>query len=140
MKTFYVILAIFSLLLLSILCASEVNALCVKVSRANLRTGPGTGYEIGWNVGKYMPFKKVGVSLSGHWYAVEDVDGAVLWIHKSLVTSQYRCAVVKKEKVNVRTGPGTNYDKLFLNPVEQYYSARILTRKGSWIKDNCELL
>jgi SH3-like domain-containing protein len=81
-----------------------------------------------------MPFKKVGVSLSGSWYAVEDVDGAVLWIHKNLVTGNMRCAVINADEVNVRTGPGMQYKGLFSGPVEKYSSFRVLNRKGSWVR------
>jgi SH3-like domain-containing protein len=122
------------ILLISVLYGSALNALCIKVPVANLRTGPGTEYEIGWTVYKYMPFKIVGRSISGVWYAVEDIDGAVLWIHKKLVTNKYRCAVVNVNEVNVRTGPGTNYSKCFSEPVDKYYSARILKKKGPWVK------
>jgi SH3-like domain-containing protein len=110
------------------------NALCVKVPKANLRSGPGTNYEKVWEVYKYMPFKKVGTSLSGDWYAVRDVDGDVNWIYKKLVTNKYRCAVVKAEKANIRKGPGTHYHKSFLSPVKQYYSFKILQRKGVWLR------
>lgn len=110
------------------------NALCVSAQKANLRAGPGTNYEIAWEVYKYMPFSKVGVSLSGDWYAVRDVDGDVNWIHKRLVTNRYRCAVVKIQEVNVRTGPGTNYSKSTLSLAKKYYSFKILQRRGIWIK------
>lgn len=109
-------------------------ALCVRVSTANLRSGPGTEYEEMWQVHKYMPLKKVGVSLSGYWYAVRDVDGDVNWIYKSLVTNQYHCAVVKSEIVNIRTGPGTAYDKKFSEPARRYDSFRVLKTKGAWVK------
>ncbi len=115
--------------------SNEAIALCVMVSKANLRIGPGVNYEIGWRVSKYMPFKKVGISiLSDDWYAVEDVDNDVLWIHKSLITSKYHCAVVNAEEVNLRTGPGIHYDKHLSSPVEQHFCARILKKNGPWIK------
>jgi len=110
------------------------NALCVSAQKANLRDGPGTNYEIAWEVYKYMPFSKVGISLSGEWYAVKDVDGDVNWIHKRLLTSRYRCAVVKTGEVNVRTGPGMNYSKSFFSPAKKYYSFRVLKRKGMWVR------
>jgi SH3-like domain-containing protein len=110
------------------------NALCVSAQKTNLRDGPGTNYEITWEVYKYMPFSKVGISLSGEWYAVKDVDGDVNWIHKRLVTSRYRCAVVKTQEVNVRKGPGTNYSKVFFSPAKKYYSFRVLKRKGMWVR------
>jgi SH3-like domain-containing protein len=123
---------VYSVLFLSApLCS---HALCVKASIANVRSGPGTGYEKIWQVYCFMPLKKVGVSISGDWYAVRDVDGDVSWIHKTLVTDEYHCAIVKSKTVNVRTGPGTNYPRKFSEPTSQYSSFRILRTKGAWIK------
>ncbi len=119
---------------LSFFGCGEADALCVKAEKANMRVGPGTDYPKGWMVQKYFPLKKVGVSLSGDWYAVEDIDGDVFWIHKSLVADGYRCAAVKSGRANVRTGPGTGYRKQFSEPAEKYDSFKVLGRKGSWIK------
>lgn len=113
---------------------TNADALCVSVAKANLRSGPSTKYEKVWEVYKYMPFLKVGVSLSGDWYAVRDVDGDVSWIYKKLVTSKYKCAVVRSEEVNIRKGPGTNYSKSSSGPAKQYYSFKVLQRKGKWVK------
>ena len=117
----------------------SAEALCVKAAKANIRLGPGTNYETLWQVYKYMPFEKVGVSVSGNWYAVKDVDGDVNWIHKKLATNGFRCAVVKKDPVNVRKGPGTRYRKIYPAPAQQYYSFRVLKKSGSWIKVKDEL-
>jgi SH3-like domain-containing protein len=81
-----------------------------------------------------MPFLKVGVSLSGEWYAVRDVDGDVNWMHKRLLTNKYKCAVVKTDDVNIRTNPGTNYPKSSLSPAKKYYSFKVLKRKGMWVR------
>lgn len=117
-----------------ILCtAHDSRALCVKTSKANLRTGPGTGYDVVWEIFRYMPLVKVGVSVSGKWYAVKDVDGDVTWIYRDLVTSRYHCAVVKTETVNVRTGPGTHYRKSPISPAKQYYSFKVEKIKGNWV-------
>jgi SH3-like domain-containing protein len=130
MKKLYIALYI----ILSVFILRSANALCVKTDKANLRTGPGKNFEKIWEVYRYMPFVKVGSSLSGEWYAVKDVDGDVNWIHKRLLTDKYRCAVVKKGEANVRTGPGTNYSKGFLSPAKKYYSFRVLKIKGPWVK------
>jgi SH3-like domain-containing protein len=110
------------------------EALCVNVSKANLRSGPSTKYEKVWEVYKYMPFMKVGTSLSGDWYAVQDVDGDVSWIYKKLVTEKYQCAVVKSEEVNIRKGPGTNYEKIPSGTAKQYFSFRVLKKQGPWVQ------
>lgn len=135
-RNFVVRMAFMALVAVSLFfgMGSVAFTLCVEAPTANLRVGPGTHYTVGWKVHRYFPLKKVGASLSGEWYAVEDIDGDVFWIHKSLVTGRYRCAAVTSAKVNVRTGPGTRYGKLFSEPAEKYYSFRVVKRKGAWIK------
>ncbi len=110
------------------------DALCINTQKANVRTGPGKSYEVIWEVYKYMPFLKVGTSVSGKWYAVRDVDGDVNWIHKKLLTNRYSCAVVKTDEVNVRTGPGRNYPKSSLSPAKKYYSFKVLKKRGMWVR------
>jgi SH3-like domain-containing protein len=61
------------------------------------------------------------------------VDGDLHWIFRSLVTDKYKCAVVKDEKANVRTGPGTNYKQTDYSPVLRYYSFKILKIDGDWV-------
>ncbi len=121
-----------NIVLLGIFVNNYADALCVNVQKANIRSGPGTQYVIVWEVYKYMPFDKVGTPITGNWFAVRDVDGDVNWIHKSLVTNRYRCAVVKTEGVNLRTGPGTKYLKIGV--VKKYYSFKILQRRGMWVR------
>ena len=128
----------------SVFCAScfllffglslHAEALCVNVEKANIRSGPGVRYEIVWEVYKYMPFEKIGISKSRAWYMVKDVDGDTSWLHKSLVTNNYRCAVVKRTQAIVRKGPGTRYGKVYWSPAEKYYSLKVLSRKGRWVK------
>lgn len=126
---------------ITLLCASllpvSAFAWCVGAPEANLRTGPGTRYEKSWQVFKYMPLRKVG--QRGSWYQVKDVDGDRHWIHKPLLTNSMRCAVVKADGTNVRTGPGTRYGKSPLSPVDKYYSFRVIGSKGSWLKVRDEM-
>ncbi len=112
--------------------SSNTLALCVKVQTANLRSGPGTKYEKTWQVFKYMPLKKIG--SKGKWYKVRDVDGDVHWIYKKLVTSKYRCAVVKAREANIRKGPGTKYKKTDLSPAIKYDTFKVIKIKGDWVK------
>ena len=131
---------IFVLIIISILIPppSIARELCVNVPKVDLRVGPGTDYEVGWQVYKYMPFIQVGISLSGDWYAVQDVDKTVLWIDKNLVTDKYRCTVVTTGAVNVRTGPGTHHRKSLLDHAKQYDSFKVEKSEGQWIKVRAE--
>lgn len=119
------------ILTLSLIFSNYAFALCVKAPLANLREGPGTKYEKTWHVFKYMPFKKL--AQKGNWYKVQDVDGDVHWIYSKLVTGKINCAVVKVDEANVRTGPGTNFEKKAFSPAIKYDSYKVLKRKGSWV-------
>jgi len=110
----------------------SASALCVDSDYANLRSGPGTNFSKTWEVYRYMPFKEV--EKKGVWHKVKDVDGEAHWIYGKLVSSNYRCAVVKKEKANVRIGPGTEYKETGYSPVLRYYSFKVLEVKGDWVK------
>lgn len=123
------LLLVLSLFILPV--ASQAS--CVKGPRANLRKGPGTKYSKSWEVYKYMPFKIL--KRKGLWAKVSDVDGETHWIHRKLVTDSYKCAVIKTEKANLRTGPGTRYRKeKTYGTAEKYMSFRLLKTKGNWAK------
>lgn len=117
---------------LLILMYTYSYALCVNVSDANLRSGPGTKYEKTWEVFKYMPFKRL--SKKGNWYKVQDVDGDKHWIYNKLITDKFDCAVTKTDTANIRSGPGTQYKKKSISPSLKYDSYRVIKRKGKWVK------
>lgn len=129
MRKTYFFLLVFTFLFIF---HNHALALCVNVSEANLRKGPGTNYEKTWEVFKYMPFRKL--SKKGEWYKVQDVDSDVHWIYGKLVTDKFNCAVVKKDEVNVRSGPGQKYKKNNLSPAIKYESFKVIERKGLWVK------
>jgi len=127
-KIFFVFLTV----LIIIIISDVTHAACINSSEANLRKGPGTNYEKTWEVFKYMPFKII--STEGNWYKVRDVDGDVHWIYKKLITKKYKCAVVKTDTANVRTGPGTGYGQNSFSPAQKYDSFKIVQTKSSWVK------
>lgn len=117
--------------LLTALPAQESEALCVQAKRANLRKGPGVKFEKTWEVLKYMPFRKIG--QKGAWYRIKDVDGDVYWAHRKLFTTRYKCAVIKQNKTNVRTGPGSKHKTVRWSPVDKYFSMKVLKIKKNWV-------
>lgn len=127
---FIIILMLFSGF--SLLLQPHAEALCIINEKANLRQGPGTHYEKLWQVFKYMPLKKL--KKKGDWYRVQDVDEDIYWVHKKLVTTKYKCAVIKKNKTNLRKGPGTKYEQLSWSPVDKYFSMKVLETKGKWVR------
>ncbi len=118
--------------LITIIMTGNSFALCINVPEANLRSGPGTKFEKTWEVFKYMPFNKL--SKKTNWYKVKDIDGDIHWVYNKLVTSKYRCAVVKVDKANVRSGPGKKYGKTSMSPALKYDSFKVVKTKTPWVK------
>ena len=117
---------------MSFLGATNAHALCVHVSTANLRQGPGSKYIKSWEVYRYMPLRRIG--KKGSWYKVKDVDGDAHWVYRKLITNRYRCAVVKASKASLRTGPGSKYRRNPREPfVKKYATFRAMKFKGSWV-------
>jgi SH3-like domain-containing protein len=115
------------------LFASPALALCVKAKKANLRAGPSTKNQITWEVFKYMPLRQL--TKQGKWIKVRDFESDEHWVYQSLVTSDFKCAVVKVKKANLRTGPGANFKKPDdLPSVDKYTVFRLERIKGSWAK------
>lgn len=125
----------FRLFLLIMICitfsspAIAAERMAVTGSKANIRSGPGTNYQIIWQVEKYHPFKIV--KKQGAWYRLLDYEGDYGWIHKSLVKKMHT-VITKRDECNVRSGPGTNYRIAFTS--EKGIPFKVLKRKGNWIK------
>ena len=116
-----VLLIIFS----SIAIAERLTA---TSSIVNIRSGPGTKYDILWKIGKYHPI--LVLKKSGNWYRFRDFEGDKGWIHKSLVRN-IPSVITNKENCNVRSGPGTKHKILFAT--EKGVPFKTLKRKGNWI-------
>lgn len=103
--------------------------LSVSSKIANIRSGPGTGYEILWKVESYYPISVL--KKSGSWINFRDFEGDEGWIHTSLVQKKPTVITVKN-KCNVRTGPGTSHEVIFT--VEKGIPFLIVNRQKSWIQ------
>jgi len=125
MRIYAIIITLFITLSSGVAMAER---LAVSASVANIRSGPGTEYDIIWQVGKYHPIQII--KKSGTWYRFRDFEQDEGWIHKSLV-SKIRTVITKKKKSNIRSGPGTRHKIVFT--VEKGIPFRIIKRKGSWI-------
>lgn len=102
--------------------------LTVSVSEANIRSGPGTNYDIIWKVGKYYPIKVI--KRTGAWYLFVDFEGDEGWIENTLVR-KIPAVITIKEDVNIRSGPGTKFSVSF--KAEKGVAFQVLKRKGNWI-------
>ena len=114
-------------LLISLPVFAERMSVSVKI--ANTRSGPGENYEVLWNIEKYYPIEIV--EKKGDWYKFRDFEDDKAWIHKPLVCKA-RTVITKKNKCNVRSGPGSNYTIVF--SVEKAVPFKVLNIKGNWIE------
>ncbi|MEE4242871.1 MAG: SH3 domain-containing protein [Desulfopila sp.] len=109
-KLFFQSIAAFSFVLL-LSFNSSAEMLSVKTDSVNLRSGPGTNFDIKWEYGKGFPLEVV--SKKGDWVEVSDFEGDVGWIYKPLLSDKGHMIVKvnkdKDSKINIRSGPGTKY-------------------------------
>lgn len=122
---------ILPLLLIGILAAkaAEGKMLSTMVLNANIRSGPGTNYEVLWTVRKYCPLKIL--KKQGDWYYFKDFAHDRGWIHKSLV-AYVPSLVVKADKANVRSGPGKKYPLVFR--AMKGVSFKVIKADGKWVR------
>ncbi|BBO77031.1 hypothetical protein DSCW_44480 [Desulfosarcina widdelii] len=117
--------------LLSVLAAASVaqaERMSVKADIANVRSGPNTSDAVIWQVEKYHPLNVV--RSQGDWCLFEDFEGDRGWIHRSLLVAT-KTVIVKKNKCNVRSGPGTGNAILFT--VDKGVPFKVLEEKGKWL-------
>jgi SH3-like domain-containing protein len=103
--------------------------LSVSAGIANMRSGPGTKYDVLWQVEQYHPVRIV--EKKGNWYKIKDFENDVAWLHKSLL-DKTEGVITIKDKCNVRSKAGTKSQVLFT--VEKGVPFKVLSRKGNWIK------
>jgi len=107
---------------------AAAERLAVSVSKANIRSGPGKGYDILWEVEKYHPL--IIIKKQGQWYRFRDFEGDQGWVFKSLL-KDIPTVITKKNKCNVRSGAGTGFGILFT--AEKGIPFKVMKRKGNWI-------
>jgi SH3-like domain-containing protein len=108
--------------------AAMAERLAVVASVANIRSGPGSKYDILWKVEKYYPI--VVLKKSNSWYHFKDFEDDQGWIHKSLL-GKISAVITKKDRCNIRSGPGTGNDILYT--VEKGIPFKVIKRKGHWL-------
>ncbi len=103
--------------------------LSVTASIANMRSGPGTKYDVLWQVEQYHPVKIV--KKKGNWYKIKDFENDVAWIHESLL-GKVKGVITNKAKCNVRAG-ATKTSKILFT-VEKGVPFKVVSKKGNWLK------
>ena len=107
---------------------SWAERLTVKTTIANIRSGPGTQYDVLWQAERYYPIQVL--RTSGPWYYFSDFEGDTGWIHRSLL-ARIPSVITHKDKANVRSGPGAKY-KIRMQ-IGKGIPFRVLGRKDNWV-------
>lgn len=109
--------------------AHAAEHVSVARDQVNLRSGPGTRHQAEWLLAKGYPLQVL--QRKGAWLRVRDVDGDRGWVYRSL-TNKVPHHVVKAERANLRTGPGTHHAKV--TTLEQGEVLRTRQKTRRWVK------
>ena len=115
--------------LVSIFLATSCLSLSVKFEGAKLRSGPGKNYKVKMDMQKHYPLRRI--ARKGKWYKVKDWQNQTGWMYESQLSST-KTAMVRKIKVNFRSGPGRGYRRL--GKLYKGYMLRIIKKYGYWYK------
>lgn len=109
--------------------ASGAEYASVAKNGANIRSGPSANYEILWEVGKGYPLAIL--QQQDRWSQVVDFEGAKGWI-VTLLLSDQKTVIVKGKDINLRVGPGVNYEPVAVVKYGVIFTP--LEREGDWVK------
>ncbi|CAK8719025.1 Peptide-binding protein [Candidatus Electrothrix laxa] len=109
--------------------ASAAEFVSVVKDGVNLRSGPATSHEVLFQLPAGYPLKVL--SRDKKWIKVSDYENDKGWIYASLV-SKTPYVIVKSDEGNVRSGPGTSYDKI--GKVVRDVILKKVDTKGAWFK------
>jgi N-acetylmuramoyl-L-alanine amidase len=112
-----------------------LTLLRVKEDLVNLRSGPGTAYS---RVGQAVKGDILTLLGSeGEWYRVSTARGIIAYIAAFLVEPAEDIAMVQEKKVqvndgpvNLRKGPGTNYDRV--GSAQDKEILTVISQEGEW--------
>lgn len=140
-KKFFIYAFIFLLCFPGFLAAAE--RYCVKSSKLNVRSGPGTEYEVLWQAERFYPLNIL--KSDGKWALFRDFEGYQGWVYKPLLSKE-KSVVVKVDTCNVRKGPGRRYPIIFTaekgtpfivkSQKNGWYHVRHSDGDSGWIKQN----
>lgn len=125
MKSVFLMISFFLIGLVGLASAERIS---VSVPKANIRSGPGTGFAVLWEVEKYHPLEVL--KKQGEWYQFRDFEGDKGWVSDQVV-SNIDAVITQKDKCNVRAEPNTKSSIVFT--AERGIPFKVLERKGQWI-------
>jgi len=116
--------------LLTAATVSAANYVSVNGDNINVRTGPGTNYQVAMELFQGYPLKVL--ATQGDWLKIVDFENDGGWIHSSLVTSGNTVIVNGKTSVNMRAEPSTK--GAIVATVDRGVVLTKLESKDKWLK------
>ncbi len=127
--SFSLIAFAFAVVLVSATGSLAAEFVSVSKDEVNVRSGPSVKNELIFKLPKGYPLKVL--DKKDKWLKVSDFENDKGWIYGSLV-SKTPYVIVKVKEGNIRSGAGTNYDKV--GTVTREVILKKLDKKGDWIK------
>ena len=110
--------------------ASAADYVSVKGDNVNVRSGPGTNYQVTLELFAGYPLKVT--TRQGDWLKVVDFENDSGWIHSSLVQSGNTVIVNGNKSVNMRAEPSTK--STVIATVDRGVVLTKLESQGKWLK------
>jgi SH3-like domain-containing protein len=129
MLKFIRIVSIGTAMFLASLPVSAQEMVSVAGKEANLRAGPGTGYEVNWILSRGYPLKII--ERKQAWLKVQDFEGDIGWIYRAL-TGSTAFHIVKVPVANLRAEPNTQ--SRVLGRLSYGDLVRTLEKRTSWVR------
>ena len=102
----------------------------VKGDNVNVRSGPGTDYQVSMELFEGYPLKVA--STQGDWLKIVDFENDSGWIHNSLVGPGNTVIVNGNKNVNMRAEANTN--SAVIASVDRGVVMTVLETQGQWVK------
>lgn len=115
--------------LLTLVSTVAAQMVSVTEDKVNLRSTPSVNSPVLWEYGKGYPLQVI--SKKGNWYKVSDFENDVGWVYKKLVDRKPHM-IVKKEIINIRSGPGSKYK--LLGKANYGVVFKTLEQQSGWAK------
>ena len=108
---------------------AEAGIVSIAADEVNIRSGPGTRYEVLWQF--FAGYPLLVLKTKGDWLQIRDFEGDEGWVHERL-TNNLAHLVVKKKRINMRSGPGTEFRVIATADYGVVF--RTIERKKNWVK------
>ena len=109
--------------------AQAAEMVSIKGSVVNMRSSPGTGSQVLWELERGYPLQVL--QRKGSWLQVKDFENDKGWVARAL-TDHIPHHIVKSRTANIRSGPGTNYR--IVGKAERYDLMRTRGAKSGWVR------